>query len=102
VTLEGRKNRKSLGNALRAQALVDRYGADASAITYLRHLHTTADSDFSERLLVAAHDNDSPTSLENLVRRALSLVAREFLTRILSRDYRPSPTLPCAAKESVP
>ena len=82
VTLEGRKIGKSLGNALSAQALVDRYGADAFRYYVLRHLHTTADSDFSEERLVAAHDTELADQFGNLVRRALSLVAREFSSTI--------------------
>jgi methionyl-tRNA synthetase len=82
VTLEGRKVGKSLGNAVGAAALVERYGSDAFRYYALRHLHTTADSDFSEELLVAAHDNELADQFGNLLRRSLSLVARDFDGRV--------------------
>lgn len=82
VTLEGRKVGKSLGNAVAARGLVERYGSDAFRYYVLRHLHTTADSDFSEDLLVAAHDNDLADQFGNLLRRSLALVVRDFGGRI--------------------
>jgi len=54
----------------------------------LRHLHTAADSDFSEKLLALAHDKELADQFGNLTRRALSLVAQEFSARI------PEPELP--------
>jgi methionyl-tRNA synthetase len=82
VTLEGKKVGKSLGNAVGARALVNRYGADAFRYYVVRHLHTTADSDFSEELLVTAHDSDLADQFGNLLRRSLSLVVRDSGGRI--------------------
>jgi methionyl-tRNA synthetase len=82
VTLEGRKIGKSLGNAISAGAFVERYGSDAFRYYVLRHLHTTADSDFSDERLVAAHDNELADQFGNLLRRALSLVVRDFGARV--------------------
>jgi methionyl-tRNA synthetase len=62
--------------------LVDRYGTEAFRYYVLRHLHTTADSDFSEERLVAAHDDELADQFGNLLRRSLSLVARDFCGRI--------------------
>jgi len=98
VTLEGQKVGKSLGNAGSVRALVDRYGTDAFRYYVLRHLHTTGDSDFSEERLVAAHDDELADQFGNLLRRSLSLVAREFSGRI----PEPGPsTEPDAALRSV-
>lgn len=82
VTLDGRKIGKSLGNAQDARALVDRYGSDAFRYYALRHLHTSADSDFSEQRLVAAHDDELADQFGNLLRRSTALVAREFSGRV--------------------
>jgi methionyl-tRNA synthetase len=95
VTLEGRKVGKSLGNARGAGAFLERFGSDAFRYYVLRHLHTTADSDFSEELLVAAHDNELADQFGNLLRRSLSLVERGFGGRV------PEPGPPTAAEDSL-
>ncbi len=82
VTLDGQKIGKSLGNAQSAQVLVDRYGSDAFRYYVLRYIHTTVDSDFSEKRLVAAHDDDLADQFGNLLRRSVSIVTRELSGRI--------------------
>jgi methionyl-tRNA synthetase len=82
VTLEGRKIGKSLGNAVGAEALIDRYGSDAFRYYALRHIQTTADSDFSEERLVTAHDTELADQFGNLLRRAGALVVRHFSAKI--------------------
>jgi methionyl-tRNA synthetase len=78
VTLEGQKIGKSLGNAEDVCELVKRHGSDAFRYYVLRHLHTTLDSDFSERRLIEARNGELADQLGNLLRRTLSLVERYF------------------------
>jgi methionyl-tRNA synthetase len=76
LTVEGRKIGKSLGNAIDADALIDAVGVDALRWFLLRHAHSTKDSDVSRSRLIEAHDADLADQLGNLVRRALTLIAR--------------------------
>ncbi|HTQ08066.1 MAG TPA: methionine--tRNA ligase [Polyangiaceae bacterium] len=82
VTAEGRKIGKSLGNARPARELVERFGVNAFRYYALRHLHTTADTDFSEQRLVVAHDAELADQLGNLLSRTLALVVRGFASRV--------------------
>ena len=76
VTLEGTKIGKSLGNAVDPFALVERFGLSAVRYYFLRHLHTTKDSDFRVDKLTEAHDAELAGKLGNLLQRASSLALR--------------------------
>jgi methionyl-tRNA synthetase len=82
VTHEGQKIGKSLGNAVDPFALVERYGEDAVRYYFLRHLHTTKDSDFRQERLRDAHDSELAGKLGNLVQRLTSLAERHPTLRL--------------------
>jgi methionyl-tRNA synthetase len=76
VTLRGSKIGKSLGNGIDPFALVERLGVDAVRFYFLRHLHSTKDSDFGCERLVEAHDSELSGKLGNLLQRSTSLSLR--------------------------
>ncbi|HEY6079147.1 MAG TPA: methionine--tRNA ligase, partial [Polyangiaceae bacterium] len=76
VTHEGVKIGKSLGNSVDPLALVQRYGLDAVRFYFLRHLHTTKDSDFRASRLLEAHDSELAGKLGNLLQRVVALAVR--------------------------
>ena len=76
VTLEGRKIGKSLGNAVDPFELVEHFGPQAVRFYFLRHLHTTKDSDFRLERLVEAHDSELAGKLGNLLQRVTALALR--------------------------
>jgi methionyl-tRNA synthetase len=76
VTLEGNKIGKSLGNSVDAFALIERFGSSAVRYYFLRHLHTTKDSDFRVDKLAEAHDAELAGKLGNLLQRVSALGLR--------------------------
>lgn len=76
VTHEGVKIGKSLGNGIDPFALVERFGVDAVRFYFLRHLHTTKDSDFRVSRLIETHDTELAGKLGNLLQRVVSLGTR--------------------------
>jgi methionyl-tRNA synthetase len=76
LTSQGQKIGKSLGNTVDPFELVHNYGVDAVRFYFLRHLHTTKDSDFKLERLIEAHDTELAGKLGNLVQRASALALR--------------------------
>ena len=76
VTLNGEKIGKSLGNAVDPFALLERYGESAVRFYFLRHLHTTKDSDFKVERLREAHDSELAGKLGNLLQRVVAVALR--------------------------
>jgi methionyl-tRNA synthetase len=76
VTLEGHKIGKSLGNAVDPFELVERFGTNAVRFYFLRHLHTTRDSDFRVERLSEAHDSELAGKIGNLLQRVTTLALR--------------------------
>jgi methionyl-tRNA synthetase len=76
VTAEGNKIGKSLGNAIDPFALVERFGVPAVRYYFLRHLHTTKDSDFRVGRLIEAHDSELAGKLGNLLQRVTAISLR--------------------------
>jgi methionyl-tRNA synthetase len=76
LTSEGKKISKSLGNAIDPFQLVHDYGVDAVRFYFLRHLHSTKDSDFKVERLLEAHDTELAGKLGNLLQRASALALR--------------------------
>jgi methionyl-tRNA synthetase len=76
VTSEGNKIGKSLGNAVDPFALVERFGTNAVRFYFLRHLHTTRDSDFRVERLIEAHDSELAGKIGNLLQRVTALALR--------------------------
>lgn len=76
VTLEGNKIGKSQGNAIDPFELVERFGVDAVRFYFLRHVHTTRDSDFRVERLIEAHDSELAGKIGNLLQRVTTLALR--------------------------
>ena len=76
VTAEGNKIGKSLGNGIDPFALVERFGVAAVRYYFLRHLHTTKDSDFRLGRLIEAHDSELAGKLGNLLQRVTAISLR--------------------------
>ena len=76
ATLEGSKIGKSLGNAVDPFGLVERFGVSAVRFYFLRHLHTTRDSDFRVERLSEAHDSELAGKIGNLLQRVTTLALR--------------------------
>lgn len=76
VTAHGAKIGKSLGNGVDPFALVEQHGVSAVRFYFLRHLHTTKDSDFDVARLVQAYDAELAGKLGNLLQRTTALALR--------------------------
>jgi methionyl-tRNA synthetase len=82
LTIDGKKIGKSLGNATDAHELVQIGGGDPLRYYVSRHLHTTADADFSTARLLEAHDSELADQLGNLLQRTLALIDRHCGGRV--------------------
>jgi methionyl-tRNA synthetase len=76
VTCEGNKIGKSSGNTVDPVRLAQRFGVAAVRFYFLRHLHTTKDSDFRLDRLIEAHDAELAGMLGNLLQRATAIAVR--------------------------
>ena len=76
ITLDGQKIGKSLGNAVSAEALVDRFGADAVRYFLLREGHFGSDFSYSEAKIAQRYNDELGNDLGNLVRRSLSMLEK--------------------------
>jgi methionyl-tRNA synthetase len=90
VTLAGNKIGKSLGNAIDPFTLVDGYGVDAVRYYFLRHLHTTKDSDFRIERLTEAHDAELAGKVGNLLQRVTAIALRHPSLAIAKGSSAPS------------
>lgn len=84
VTAHGVKIGKSLGNTVDPFALVEQHGLSAVRFYFLRHLHSTKDSDFDLSRLVQAHDAELAGKLGNLLQRTVTLALRYPELRVQS------------------
>jgi methionyl-tRNA synthetase len=104
VTSEGVKIGKSAGNSVDPFELSERYGASALRYYFLRHLHTTKDSDFRAARLVEAHDTELAGKLGNLLQRVTALALRHpelLLVRGDAAENEADHTLAAAAERAV-
>ncbi|MDE1848760.1 MAG: methionine--tRNA ligase [Nanoarchaeota archaeon] len=78
LTFNGQKISKSLGNVISPKVLVGKYGADSIRYFVCRQFPFAEgnDGDFSEKELIARHNNELADKLGNLVARTLSLIGR--------------------------
>ena len=90
VTLAGNKIGKSLGNAVDPFALVERFGVNAVRFYFLRHLHTTKDSDFRLERLREAHDSELAAKIGNLLQRVTALALRHPSLALVKGTAAPS------------
>lgn len=73
LTINGQKISKSIGNVIRPNEWVKKYGADAVRYYLLRYTNITDDSDISEEKLLQAYNADLANGLGNLVSRVAKL-----------------------------
>ena len=81
LTFNGQKISKSLGNAISPKILVEKYGADSVRYFCLRHFPFGEDGDFSEKALIARHNNELANKLGNLVSRVAGLIEKNGTTK---------------------
>jgi methionyl-tRNA synthetase len=78
LTFNGQKISKSLGNVISPKVLVEKYGADAIRYFVCRQFPFAEgeDGDFSEKDLIARHNNELADKLGNLARRVAGLAEK--------------------------
>lgn len=104
VTSEGVKIGKSAGNSVDPFALSERFGTSALRFYFLRHLHTTKDSDFRAARLIEAHDTELAGKLGNLLQRTTALALRHpelLLARGDAAESHADQALATAAERAV-
>lgn len=74
ITINGQKMSKSLGNVIDPVELIEKYGADALRLYFLKHVSPFADGDFSEKKFVEVYNADLANGLGNLISRVAKLL----------------------------
>lgn len=74
ISVEGQKMSKTLGNVVKPQELVDKYGQEATRYLLLRELSFDKDSDFSFEKMTQRYNADLANDLGNLLQRTLTMV----------------------------
>ncbi len=75
-TVEGQKMSKSLGNVIAPEAVVAKYGLDATRYFLMREVPFGNDGDFSQRAILNRINGDLANDYGNLVQRVLSMIAK--------------------------
>ncbi len=90
LTFNGQKISKSLGNVISPKVLVEKYGADAIRYFVCRQFPFAEgdDGDFSEKDLVARHNNELANKLGNLVARTAGLIEKYNLEKTENKLLR--------------
>ncbi len=73
ITIDGQKMSKSLGNVIDPVELIEKYGADALRLYFLKHVSPFADGDFSEKKFIEVYNADLANGLGNLISRVAKL-----------------------------
>ncbi len=76
LTVGGKKMSKSSGNVVSPLKLLEKYSADSLRYSLLRSTPFGDDGDFSEKALVARHNNELANKLGNLVSRVATLAEK--------------------------
>lgn len=91
-TVNGQKMSKTLGNVIDPVGLIDKYGADAIRLYFLKHFSPFSDGDFSEEKFIESYNADLANGLGNLVARVARLCEKIELDSlpesILDEEYR--------------
>ena len=77
-TVEGQKMSKSLGNAIDAGALVEKYGLDQMRYFLMREVSFGSDGDFSEASIGQKINGELANELGNLAQRFLSFIGKNL------------------------
>ena len=75
-TNEGQKISKSLGNVIKPDDLIERYGLDQVRYFLLREVPFGNDGDFSHEAMIARMNYELANDYGNLVQRVLSMIAK--------------------------
>ena len=76
LTINGKKMSKSTGNVIDPIEISKKYGADSMRYFFCRNFVFGEDGDFSEKALVARHNDELANKLGNLVSRVASLIEK--------------------------
>lgn len=76
VTIDNKKMGKSLGNSVRPDEIIDKYGADAFRYYFMRHIPSYGDGDFSWTTFEAAYNNELANELGNAVSRTVAMIIK--------------------------
>ena len=79
---DDKKMSKSVGNVVRPDALVERFGADALRYFLLREMTFGQDSNFSDEGFLARYNGDLANGLGNAASRVLAMSRRYFAHRV--------------------
>ncbi len=77
-TVGGRKMSKSLGNVIRPDKEVEKFGVDPTRYALLTAIPTLEDGDFSEEILVEKLNSELADNLGNFVNRSLKFTKNSF------------------------
>jgi methionyl-tRNA synthetase len=77
-TVEGQKMSKSLGNAIDANVLVEKYGLDQIRYFLMREVPFGNDGDFAEASIAGRINGELANELGNLAQRFLSFIAKNL------------------------
>ena len=83
--LGGAKMSKSAGNIVDADALIDKYGAEALRYYLMSDIVSGKDADFSEERLIERYNADLANSLGNLLNRTLNMAHRYRVGKVSGR-----------------
>lgn len=82
LTVEGEKMSKSVGNVIKGQDLLNRYGRDPSRYTLMKMVPFGNDGDFNHDHAVHMVNADLANGLGNLAQRTLSMIAKNCHAQI--------------------
>lgn len=85
-TVDGQKMSKTLGNVIDPITLIDKYGADALRLYFLKHFSPFSDGDFSEEKFKESYNADLANGLGNLVARVAKLCENAAYKHTVSNE----------------
>lgn len=85
-TINGEKMSKSLGNVIKPQDLVDKFGADSARYLLLSQFPFGQESDIKEDLFVERYNADLANGYGNAVARVTNLIEKNDLNINLNKD----------------